>query len=653
MAAVLCLFLAAIASAQQTGVTYVCNGERMLVESCNLRDLSDNASCMVQHPDRPLHNGFVAYTNETRGALKKLIPTCKQPSAEELAKVQAFQKKQQDTQDAIEKKNIAAMDAPPPPPPGAGSPKSAQMQSDQLALRRCVSSGRVPAVCMGNTLGKGFSDLIGKMLPSIGGPIPPGPNMSGAFAGSGSWRIEFDDRFAMMDCAGLAPEQHSYSIVFRSNEAVVTIQSTPKPVVLTVKADGTLVSAGPMVVDGSIITGYTSGGGGGGGHPAGITTQTTTQTMTPLEAEAYQRGGGGGTLTQDGQSYTLSQTTSSYTPSTQTYDPGPQPLYKAATRTCAQAILSSKGAGPGALDAAKSLATALFNDGDSGPKVPPGLGMHGTYAGPTGFSVEFYPESAVIGCGPEAARAYPYSVQPGGIKINAPDHPIALVFKPDGILAGGPSPYLVQGRRITGQNDDGDFTFAPMNVTCNIGVLSPGATPGPVPASALAATVNAPTPGAPGMPVATAKPAVPAAIPGAPTGNAVLTIVSGFPAQPNVPNPLAGRSFILLRDSLTNALIKGGIPVAADSTPFKAMGAACATQQNCQQVMAAINSDSASLIKADANGNANFPGVPAGTYYLMISTKLNNQTIFWGQQVDLKPGANSITLNQRNSTPVN
>jgi hypothetical protein len=657
LAALLGLLFAGAAAAQdvQTGVVYICNGERMLVESCNIRDLSDNASCMVQHPDRPLHNGFVAYTNETRGSLKKLIPTCKQPSAQELAKVQAFQKKQQDTQNAIEKKNVAAMDAPPPPPPSAGPPKSAQMQSDQLALRRCVSSGRVPAVCMGNTLSKGFGDLLGKMLPSVAGPIPPGPNMSGAFAGSGSWRIEFDERSAMMNCAGLAPEQRSYSIVFKNNEAVVTIESTPKPVVLILKTDGTLVSAGPMVVDGSIITGYTNGGGADGGHPGGMTTQTTTQTMTPMEAEAYQRGGGGGTLTQDGQTYTLSQTTNSYTPSTQSYDPGPQPIYKAATRTCSQAILSSKGAGPGALDAAKSLATALFNDGDSGPKVPAGLGMHGVYAGPTGFSVEFYPESAVIGCGPEAARAYPYVVQPTGVKINAPDHSIALAFKPDGTLAGDPGPYVVQGRRITGQNDDGDFTFVPLNATCNVGVLSPGATPGPVPttASVAPAPAAAASRGPVAPPAAPARPAVPVAMSGAPTGNAVLSIISGFAAQPNVPNPLAGRSYILLRDSLTNALIKGGVPVAAGSTPFKAMNAACATEQGCQQVMAAVNSDSASLIKADANGNANFPGVPAGTYFLMISAKFSNQTIFWGQQVDLKAGANSITLDQRNSTPVN
>jgi hypothetical protein len=49
-------------------VTYVCSGEHVYVESCNIRDLSDNATCQVAHPDRPQHNGFMAYTSETRGA---------------------------------------------------------------------------------------------------------------------------------------------------------------------------------------------------------------------------------------------------------------------------------------------------------------------------------------------------------------------------------------------------------------------------------------------------------------------------------------------------------------------------------------------------------------------------------------------------------
>jgi hypothetical protein len=109
----------------------------------------------------------------------------------------------------------------------------------------------------------------------------------------------------------------------------------------------------------------------------------------------------------------------------------------------------------------------------------------------------------------------------------------------------------------------------------------------------------------------------------------------------------------LLRDSLPDALIKGGVAVPARSSLFKAMSVACGTEQGCQQVMSAINSDSASLIRSDATGKAIFPGVPPGTYYLMISTKIGAQTIFWGQQVDLKPGVNAFTIDQRNSTPVN
>jgi hypothetical protein len=42
--------------------------------------------------------------------------------------------------------------------------------------------------------------------------------------------------------------------------------------------------------------------------------------------------------------------------------------------------------------------------------------------------------------------------------------------------------------------------------------------------------------------------------PNTPAGNAVLTVVSGLPAQPNGPNPLGGYPYVLLRDSFGNAL---------------------------------------------------------------------------------------------------
>src|ERR1700683_3940324 len=109
------MLLGMCAAAQdiKLNVTYVCNGERMYVESCNIRDLSDTSTCMVGHPDRPTRNGIMAYTNETRGTLKKLLPTCTQPTAQELAKAEAFKKKQQEIYDA----NAAKANPQPPPQP--------------------------------------------------------------------------------------------------------------------------------------------------------------------------------------------------------------------------------------------------------------------------------------------------------------------------------------------------------------------------------------------------------------------------------------------------------------------------------------------------------------------------------------------------------
>jgi hypothetical protein len=96
------------------GVTYVCNGEHIYVENCNIRDTSDTSTCMVAHPDHLTPTGFNSYTYLTRGALRKLLPTCQQPSAKELANAQAFQKKQQELYAAaVAKANPQPAAAPP------------------------------------------------------------------------------------------------------------------------------------------------------------------------------------------------------------------------------------------------------------------------------------------------------------------------------------------------------------------------------------------------------------------------------------------------------------------------------------------------------------------------------------------------------------
>jgi hypothetical protein len=37
----------------------------------------------------------------------------------------------------------------------------------------------------------------------------------------------------------------------------------------------------------------------------------------------------------------------------------------------------------------------------------------------------------------------------------------------------------------------------------------------------------------------------------------------------------------------------------------------------------------------------------------MISARYNNQSLVWGQAVQIKDGANSVTLDQSNATPIN
>jgi hypothetical protein len=47
-------------------------------------------------------------------------------------------------------------------------------------------------------------------------------------------------------------------------------------------------------------------------------------------------------------------------------------------------------------------------------------------------------------------------------------------------------------------------------------------------------------------------------------------------------------------------------------------------------------------------GQGDDAGSPAGTYYLMISTRYNNQALVWDEAVELKAGENSMALDLGN-----
>jgi hypothetical protein len=348
-----------------------------------------------------------------------------------------------------------------------------------------------------------------------------------------------------------------------------------------------------------------------------------------MEAQQYA---GQSNLHSDGQYYTLTNTntSTSYQPGTTTYS---GPSYVAKTETCSTAILKS--AGKTQLDALSGMATSMLG-GESAPPTPPGLRMHGAYVAASGFSAEFFPESVILGCG-AAARAYPYAIVASGgqavVRVDAPGHALTMALNPDNSLDPGSGQYEVQGRRITGQNADGEFVFSPMNQACALAVLKPGA----IPVAYSGAMASASSPGT-GM--ATNRAA---------TGDAVLSM-STFPPQSGAANPLAGHAMFLLKNSFNDVLLKGGLHPPAGKTPVQGWDLACQkAEPQCVQAFAGVKPYVVGMARIDPAGKATFSGVPAGTYYIFGTTHANHLALSWDVRVDLKSGANSLVLDQKNA----
>ena len=613
----------AVAQDIPIGATFICNGEHIYIENCNIRDTSDSSTCMVAHPDHLGPTGLNTYTYETRGALKKLLPTCQQPSAKQLAAAKAFQQRQQDTYNANAKKAEDAVSAGQAAAHPSVEQFAAAMRPKDPAERqmnRCISAGRLPASCTGNALLGGFTQMLSSVLPSATqeGTSPKagtGPIMAGVFQGTGNWRLDFVDGGVLVNCASLSPNEETYSVKFESGRSALIVHTKPRPLVLAVHGDGTITGPGPVTIEGVVATGYHEG--------------------APLGQAAYKDAAG--------NYYDVNQNKLDKGAGYSTFSPR--------TATCPALNLSTKGASVGVQTMQTDLLKTMFG-GDKGPPTPPGIRMQGIYAAPTGFSVQFFPESVILGCGPDAARAYPYTVAAeasgGVIKVDAPDHPLTLAIRGDNTLdPGSAGSYQVHGRLIMGQGDNGDYAFAPYEQVCGLAVLTPNkeipSTGGSMATAAMSAAAS-------GGASSTAA----LSAPNAPLGNAVLVISSGFAAQAGTPNPLAGRPYILLRSSYGDALAKGGVSVPSGMSPFRYAGTACSSNSpDCQKISQAIHASAASAVRADANGSGTFPGVPAGTYYLMISAVYNKQPFVWSQPVQLHAGQNALTLNLGNATPLN
>jgi hypothetical protein len=142
------------------------------------------------------------------------------------------------------------------------------------------------------------------------------------------------------------------------------------------------------------------------------------------------------------------------------------------------------------------------------------------------------------------------------------------------------------------------------------------------------------------------------------TATAVLSVNSGFPSQTGVGNPLAGKTFVLFKESFSAFLqrtgkFQGPPGRTATASPLAAWVYSCQIQSPaCAQTLYDARPNSVAEAKADLNGRATLPAVTPGTYFLFAITPYNQQPLVWDLRVDLKPGTNSVTLNQGNAAPL-
>jgi hypothetical protein len=409
----------AIVSAQAIplNVTYVCNGEHIYIDFCP-QDKPDTVRCAIAHPEK-LYNGGVTFTYDTKGNVRKLLATCAQPSAEEIGREAAHEKRVKDQQDAAQKKTLAGMAtaqsfAPPPP---------TQLEREEGEIRECIEAGRDPTTCAGETMSKSLQGMMAEVNPGMAKAMannhPPGLYLTGVYKG-GNFTANFSQDGVSVSCRDLVPDGHSYTVQMNGNRAVVNIQAQPQPISLTFRPDGTML--GPPAIDlkGNIVVGHS--------------TQWKINSSNNVP----------------------------YAEST--------PILRATTERCEIGGLKGYTSGP---QTTVTMTMDLLDPG-SAKVIPSGLRVNGQYFGAGGFGIKFHTDAAVVRCG-AASVAHDYRlVQQDNqllLELKEAAHPIVFAYRPDGTLAGS-GPIQVSGRKLVGTKENGDMIFTPQNAACTMGVLS-------------------------------------------------------------------------------------------------------------------------------------------------------------------------------------
>jgi len=469
-----------------------------------------------------------------------------------------------------------------------------------VATRRCLELGGDNLACVGKSFTGGLMDMItgGTGLESITGPGRAGVVLSGLYGRAGVTNISFSgDLGAIGSCGVLVDDGYPYTLNKTATSLKITLATSPSPVTLTMRSDGTLVGPGLVTINGRIITGY--------------------EVVTH-----YKNGAVIGT--------------------------DRTPIYGPKTDRCTIGMLAAPPP-PAPSDNSSSpqvggMLGALMNTmATIAPASLPGLRMEGKYTS-SGLLFDFAGDAVTLDCGAAHVKS-PYTVEnaPSALVVHVKNSggPFDLIVSSDNTLRGSGST-TVHGRLVTGMNGD-EVTFAPRSETCPVDTYTPkmgsGAT---TTVAANASPAPAPAPAAaPAYAIATPASAAPSAATSS-TGAMSLAITSTFPIAKN---PLAGAVVKLMTDRYDNALRKAGAPVPDGTTPGQALAAYvsnCPPPTGCPAAAQKMKPYFVGTATFDSNGAATIHAdVPPGNYYILCTARGTTGALIWDMPVTLRSGQNN------------
>jgi hypothetical protein len=143
------------------------------------------------------------------------------------------------------------------------------------------------------------------------------------------------------------------------------------------------------------------------------------------------------------------------------------------------------------------------------------------------------------------------------------------------------------------------------------------------------------------------------AAPAAAAGQAILSLTVGQVVNGVLSSPPAGTQIYVTTQDPDANLVKAGF---AGPQPVEALFLACKSpaqggnQERCNTGMKAILAGALGYTATDPNGHAQSGAIPPGHYYIVGSTPYQGHSLLWHMPVDLKPGANAVSLTPQNGS---